>query len=308
MELIDIMKYGMVQAVLAYVIWGLLPVYWKWFENVPAGEILSHRVVWSFIFVGILIAFQQRWQEIRQIVTNRKALFPLIISGALISVNWLVFIWAVNNEHTVETSLGYYLNPLVNVLLAVIFLRERPHFGQWLAVALAGVGVLIAAIDYGKLPWVSLTLAFSFGLYGLAKKRIKLDASIGLFMETMVIVPAALLYWAVLGVNGQSTAWSLPFGTLLLLLLAGIATGLPLLLFAKAAKHLTLSTLGFVQYIGPSLTLIISVFVFKESVTPTLLISFALIWAALIVYTLSSLRASTHPSAKMSKESPHLPS
>lgn len=285
------MNNGLVNAIFAYIMWGVLPLYWKLFNHVPAGEILSHRVVWSFVFMGILVAIQRRWGEMKRIMANRSQLLALTASGLLIAANWLIFIWAVNNGHVVETSLGYYLNPLLNVLLAVLFLREKPNRGQWLAIAIAGVAVLIIAIDYGRFPWVAISLAVSFGLYGLAKKKIKQDASVGLLSETAVVLPIALGYWIYLGVVGKTTAWTLPTPMFLELLLSGIVTALPLLFFARAAARLSLSTLGFVQYIGPTIMLVLSVFVFKESVSPVLLVGFGFIWIALIVYAMASIRA-----------------
>ncbi|MCD9023221.1 EamA family transporter RarD [Cohnella silvisoli] len=284
------MRNGLINAVIAYTMWGLLPLYWKWFETMPAGEILSHRIIWSFVFVLGIIAVQKRWREFKQTLKNWKSLLPLAVSSVLITTNWLIFIWAVNNGHVIETSLGYYLTPLINVMLAVLFLREKPNRGQWLAVALAGAGVLLVTIDYGSFPWVSVSLAFSFGLYGLAKKRVTIDASIGLLTETTIVVPAALIYWSYLGTAHLDTAWSLPAASLILLLLSGAATALPLLFFAKAASRLPLSTLGFIQYIGPSITLILSVLVFKETISSVLLISFTLIWTALVVYAMASIR------------------
>jgi len=285
------MRNGLINAIIAYTIWGLLPIYWKWFETMPAGEILSHRIIWSFVFVAGLIAVQKRWKELKSTITARSTLIPLIFSSLLITANWLIFIWAVNSGHVVETSIGYYLTPLFNVVLAVFFLREKPTGGQWLAVALAAAGVLLVAVDYGSFPWVSVSLALSFGFYGLVKKRVTMDASIGLMTETMIVVPVALIYWGYLGASHADTAWSLPLSSLLLLLLSGVATATPLLLFAKAAKKLPLSMLGFVQYIGPTLTLLISVLVFKETISSVLLISFCLIWTALVVYAMSSIRA-----------------
>ncbi|WP_145407585.1 EamA family transporter RarD [Paenibacillus xylanexedens] len=285
------MNNGLVNAIIAYIMWGVLPLYWKLFNHVPAGEILSHRVVWSFVFMGILVAIQRRWGEMKRIMANRSQLLALTASGLLIAANWLIFIWAVNNGHVVETSLGYYLNPLLNVLLAVLFLREKPNRGQWLAIAIAGVAVLIIAIDYGRFPWVAISLAVSFGLYGLAKKKIKQDASVGLLSETAVVLPIALGYWIYLGIVGKTTAWTLPTPMFLELLLSGIVTALPLLFFARAAARLSLSTLGFVQYIGPTIMLVLSVFVFKESVSPVLLVGFGFIWIALIVYATASIRA-----------------
>ncbi len=291
------MRSGLFNAIFAYIIWGLLPLYWKEFAAMPAGEILSHRIIWSFVFVAGLISLQRRWRELSVLFKNRATLLPLIASSLLISVNWLVFIWAVNNGHVVETSLGYYLTPLINVALAIGFLREKPSGGQWLAIALAGAGVVLVTIDYGSVPWVSLTLSISFGLYGLFKKKVKVDSSVGLMTETAIIVPAALIYWSYLGVSDSATAWTLPGGSLALLLFSGAVTALPLLLFANAAKKLPLSLLGFIQYIGPTLTLILSVTVFEETVSHVTMISFSLIWAALIVYAAASIReARTHAS------------
>ncbi|QJD83835.1 EamA family transporter RarD [Cohnella herbarum] len=295
------MKNGLINAIIAYTIWGLLPIYWKWFESMPAGEILSHRIVWSFLFVAGLIAVQKRWKELKSTITDRKTLVPLIFSSLLITANWLIFIWAVNSGHVVETSIGYYLTPLINVVLAVFFLREKPTGGQWVAVLLAGAGVLLVAIDYGSFPWVSISLALSFGFYGLVKKRVKMEASIGLMTETMIVVPVALIYWGYLGASHQSTAWTMSVSSLALLILSGVATATPLLLFAKAASKLPLSMLGFVQYIGPTLTLIISVLVFKETISAVLLISFCLIWTALVVYAMSSIRAARVPQSAHAK-------
>lgn len=284
------MNNGLVNAIIAYIMWGVLPLYWKLFSEVPAGEVLSHRVVWSFVFMGLLVAIQRRWGDMLRIAASRVLLLSLAACGGLIAANWLIFIWAVNNDHVVETSLGYYLNPLLNVLLAVVFLREKPNRGQWLAIAIASVAVLIITIDYGRFPWIAISLAASFALYGFAKKKIMQDASIGLFSETAVILPVALGYWIYLAAAGKTTAWSLPAPTFVELLLSGMVTALPLLFFVRAAARLSLSTLGFVQYIGPTIMLILSVFVFKESVSPVLLIGFVLIWTALVVYAASSVR------------------
>ncbi|WP_150266091.1 EamA family transporter RarD [Paenibacillus tepidiphilus] len=284
------MNNGLVNAIIAYIMWGVLPLYWKLFNDVPAGEILSHRVVWSFVFMGILVAVQRRWGDMKRIAASRSQLLSLAASGLLIAANWLIFIWAVNNGHVVETSIGYYLNPLLNVLLAVVFLHEKPNHGQWLAIAIASAAVLIIAIDYGRFPWISISLATTFGLYGLAKKKMVQDASVGLLSETAVVLPIALGYWIYLAATGESTAWTLSPSMLIGLLLSGVVTALPLLFFARAAARMPLSTLGFVQYIGPTIMLVLSVFVFKESVSPVLLTGFALIWTALVVYATSSIR------------------
>ncbi|MNB79935.1 EamA-like transporter family protein [compost metagenome] len=284
------MNNGLVNAIIAYIMWGVLPLYWKLFNDVPAGEILSHRVVWSFVFMAVLVAIQQRWSDMKRIAANRSQLLSLTASGLLIAANWLIFIWAVNNGHVVETSLGYYLNPLFNVLLAVVFLREKPNRGQWLAIALAGAAVLLIAVNYGRFPWIAISLAASFGLYGLAKKKTRQEASVGLLSETAVVLPIALVYWIYLAASGESTAWTLSWPMFTGLLLSGAVTALPLLFFARAAARMPLTTLGFVQYIGPTIMLILSVFVFKETVSPVLLTGFALIWTALAVYAASSVR------------------
>ncbi|GKU80100.1 EamA family transporter RarD [Paenibacillus sp. L3-i20] len=284
------MRTGLIYAVIAYTIWGLLPLYWKWFDEMPASEILSHRIVWSFVFVAGIIVFKKRWNELKQTITARATVLPLIYSSLLITANWLIFIWAVNNERAVETSIGYYLTPLINVVLAIIFLREKPVGGQWIAILLAGTAVLLIAFDYGSFPWISVSLALSFGLYGLAKKKLKIDAAIGLVTETMIVLPLAIIYWSYLGMSNLDTAWSLPLSSLLLLLLSGVMTATPLLLFAKAVRKLPLSMIGFVQYIGPTLTLLLSVFVFKETISPVMYISLILIWTALVVYAISSIR------------------
>lgn len=284
------MNNGLVNAIIAYIMWGILPLYWKLFNDVPASEILSHRVVWSFVFMAVLVAVQRRWGDIRRIAASRSQLLSLTASGLLIAVNWLIFIWAVNNGHVVETSLGYYLNPLLNVLLAVVFLHEKPNRGQWLAIAIASAAVLIIAINYGRFPWIAISLAVSFGLYGLAKKKTMQDASVGLLSETAVVLPVALGYWIYLAVTGESTAWLLSPSMFAGLLLSGAVTALPLLFFARAAARMSLSALGFVQYIGPTIMLLLSIFVFKETVSPVLLLGFGLIWTALIVYATSSVR------------------
>ncbi|WP_261302819.1 EamA family transporter RarD [Paenibacillus andongensis] len=293
------MKKGLLYAILAYTAWGLLPIYWRSFESLLAGEILSHRVIWSFVFMAVLILIgKSRWTEFRKMVTNRKVLLMIGVSSILISSNWLIFIWAVNNGHVIETSLGYYITPLINIMLAVLFLREKPSRSQWVAVALAGAGVLLATIDYGRFPWVSLSLAFSFGLYSLVKKRVSYDASLGLAGETVIVFPIAVAYIAYLHFAHHDAAWALPPVSLALLLLSGVATALPLLWFTKAAARLPLSMLGFIQYIGPSITLLLSVFVFKEKFSPVLFISFSLIWTALIVYAFASMRVARTAVAK----------
>lgn len=286
------MSKGLPYAILAYLAWGLLPLYWKLLHEVPAWEILGHRVVWSTVFLaGVLIATKQVKAWLRAMKDARTIRLVLLCS-VMISSNWLVFIWAVNHDHLVETSLGYYINPLLNVLLGVLFLKERLHAGQWAAIVLAFSGVAVITAHYGRLPWVSLALAGTFALYGLFKKKIQMDSTIGLAWETTIITPVAAVYLLYMHIGGGTGTTGLHPLEWMLLLLAGAVTVMPLFWFAQAAKHLSLSTIGFVQYIGPSIMLIIGVLVYHESFDSIRMISFGLIWAALVVYTLSSLRVS----------------
>ncbi|WP_325176572.1 EamA family transporter RarD [Paenibacillus alkalitolerans] len=280
------MASGIVYALLAYISWGLLPLYWKMLERLPPESILAHRILWSFLFVVGLLAVKKRLPEWKSLFGSRAVFGAALLSAALISLNWLVYIASVNSGHIVEASLGYYINPLVNVLLGVLFLRERPSKPQWAAIGLAAAGVLILTLSYGKFPWIALILAFSFGLYGLAKKKTAVDPLLGLSWETIIPLPAAVVFLTVTGGIAApfADASSLP------LLLAGAATALPLLWFAQAAKRLALSTVGLFQYLAPSISLVIGVAVYNEPFSDAHMISFACIWSALALYTISSLR------------------
>lgn len=291
------MNNGLVNAIIAYIMWGFSRFIGSCLTMCRLARFCRTGLSGRLFSWGFSLPFSAAG-DMKRVAANRSLILSLTASGLLIALNWLIFIWAVNNGHVVETSLGYYLNPLLNVLLAVVFLREKPNRGQWLAIAIAGAAVLVIAIDYGRFPWVALSLAVSFGLYGLAKKKIAQDASVGLLSETAVVLPIALGYWIYLAAAGKTTAWTLPAPMFIELLLSGVVTALPLLFFARAAARMTLSTLGFVQYIGPTIMLLLSIFVFKESVSPVLLIGFALIWTALVVYTTASIR-----SAKLARAS-----
>lgn len=286
------MSKGFVYALLAYLAWGFLPLYWKALSGIPAMEILGHRVVWSAVFLLALLAAAKRLGSFWTTLRNRKTMGLVVIASLLISCNWLVFIWAVNNGHMVESSLGYYMNPLLNVLLGVAFLKERLHGGQWAAIALAAAGVAIVTVEHGRLPWISLVLAGSFAVYGLLKKKANLDATVGLALETALVTPVAAGYLLLLQVNGNAGADHLGVMGWALLLLAGAATVMPLYWFAQAAKSLPLSTIGIIQYIAPTITLMLGVMVYKESFDTARWISFGCIWAALVVYTVSSFRVS----------------
>ncbi|WP_456276680.1 EamA family transporter RarD [Bacillus sp. AK128] len=277
----------------AYVLWGVLPIYWKFLNQVPALEILAHRVIWSFIFVLIIVFFMKRklLKNFFQVqMSKKKTWFGLLLASVFISINWLTYIFAVNTNHIVEASLGYYINPLVAVLLGVFVLREKMNKWQVVSFALATIGVIYMTVSLGKLPWVALVLAFSFGFYGLSKKLIKVDSILGLLLETLFVLPFALLFLAYLGVNGQH---SFSAGTIqqdLLLLGSGIATALPLLWFGIGAQKIPLYMIGFLQYIAPSISLLIGVLMYGELFTKDHIVTFTCIWTALAIFTFSNIR------------------
>lgn len=286
------MSKGIVYAMLAYLAWGFLPLYWKALGEVPAWEILGHRVLWSAVFLLLVLTATRQIKSFRHALKDGRTTRLVLLSSVMISCNWLIFIWAVNNGHMVETSLGYYMNPLLNVILGVVFLKERLHPGQWAAIVLAFAGVVIVTIEHGRLPWISLVLACTFAIYGLLKKKANLDSTIGLAWETSFVTPIAAGYLLVLQMTGNAGTSSIGLAQWGLLLLAGAATVMPLFWFAQAAKLLPLSTIGFVQYIAPTITLALGVLVYKESFDTARWISFGLIWSALVVYTASSYRIS----------------
>lgn len=277
---------GILYAVGAYLAWGFLPIYWKQLELVPALQILSHRIVWSFFLLAALISIRKSWKPIRAAALNRRSLVIFIIAALLLSVNWLTYIWGVNSDYIVETSLGYFINPLVNVLFGVLFLRERLRSAQWFAISLAAGGVLYLTIALGRLPWIALVLAFTFGLYALVKKTSSLASLQGLTLETaiMFIPAAAFLLLAESAGSGAFTNQGLP--TDILLIFTGLVTAVPLLLFGSAAQRIHLSTLGILQYLAPTIQFILGVAVYHEPFTSTTLIGFILIWLALLVYSM----------------------
>jgi chloramphenicol-sensitive protein RarD len=261
-------------------------------ENVSAEEILAHRVFWSFLFMIGLLTFNKEWKNIKvaskRIIQKPMLLLSLVLSSLLISLNWFVYIWSVNNGHIIETSLGYYINPLISVILGMIFFKERLNLWQKLSFVVAAIGVVLMTLHYGKFPWVALTLALSFGLYGLTKKMTKLSSSIGLTFETMVVTPMAGYYLVMLGSSGKSEFFSFDLSTTLLLVGAGIVTAVPLLLFASGAQRIPLFMVGVLQYISPTITLIIGVILFNEPFTNIEVITFSFIWFALLLFTLSN--------------------
>ncbi|WDP91882.1 MAG: EamA family transporter RarD [Desulfobacter sp.] len=277
----------------AFVAWGLLPVYWKQLQAVNAFEILCHRIIWSCIFLVGIIAWQRRWHEVLDIIHNPKALGRLVISSGIIGLNWFLYIWAVNSGRVVETSLGYYINPMINVLLGFTLLGERFSRIQWIAVGFATAGVVYSLAAYGSLPVFALALAVSFALYGFSRKKIDAAPIPGLFIETLVLFIPALAY---VGFRvGLGTSPFLEDTSLSLWCLgSGVVTSLPLLWFAAAAKRLNLSTIGILQYLAPSIAFVLGVFVYKEPFTRHTLVTFAFIWAGVLLYIWESGVHSRH--------------
>ena len=288
---------GGLSALVAFGFWGVIPVYYKALAHVPAFELLAQRTFWSVLLLLGLIAIGRRWRARRAALAEPRAWLLLAASTSLLALNWLVFIWAITEGRMLETSLGYYINPLVNVLLGVLVLRERLNLWQGLAVALATIGVLNLTFQLGSFPWVSLTLAASFGIYGLIRKTIRLNSLEGLFVETALVAPLALAYLVYLGATGTGALGAHDRTTDILLLLSGVVTALPLMAFASAVRRLEYSTVGFFQYIAPSGHFLLAVFVYDEAFTGAHLVTFALIWTALAIFTAQSLRTLRRPAA-----------
>lgn len=281
---------GGIYATAAFGFWGLTPIYYKLLPGVPPFEVLCHRVVWSVVFGAIFLAAMGAWAPVREAFRRPGLLGTLALTAALVSVNWLVYIYAIANDQVIATSLGYYINPLVNVLLGMLFLGERLSRGRIFAVALAVAGTGSLAVNLGGLPWIALTLAFSFGIYGLIRKRLGLAAMPALFVETLLVLPFALAGLAWLASRGESAFTERGTATALLLVLAGPVTLLPLWWFAEAARRLPYVVVGFFQYLAPSTTFLLAVLVYGEPLTPAWAVAFALIWAALAVFTFDGLQ------------------
>jgi chloramphenicol-sensitive protein RarD len=292
---------GIIYGTAAFALWGFFPIYWKALHEAQAAEILAHRMAWSLVFVLFLLAWHRRWQWIRLAIRTPRILVTFLATGSILAVNWFVYIWAVNAGYIVETSLGYFINPLVNVLLGFIFLGERLRIGQAGAVAIALGGVLYLTISYGALPWIALTLAFSFGFYGLLRKTAALNALEGLTLETALLFFPAVGYLLFLEWQGTAVFGHAGWRITLLLLFSGVATALPLLLFAMGARRVRLATMGILQYLAPSLQFLIGVYIYGESFSRDRMIGFSLIWIAVLVYSLEAIvlarRASSTSSA-----------
>lgn len=278
------MQRGIWYGLFTYAAWGLLPIYWKALSTVPALEILANRVIWSLLLALLILLVRRNWSWLRE--ARRPDVFVIYIAAAgLLAINWFVYIWAVNDGHVVETSLGYFINPLVNVVLGVLIFHETLRPFQWGAVGIAALGVLYLTVTYGALPWIALTLAFSFGFYGVLKKRARLASLEGLVLETGVLSIAGLLYLGWLTAHGTVALTTAPPATVALLFGTGVVTLFPLLGFAAAARRVPLSVLGFLQYLAPTLQFSLGVLLYHEAFPPSRLVGFVLIWLALAIFS-----------------------
>jgi chloramphenicol-sensitive protein RarD len=281
---------GVFYGLAAYSWWGLVVLYFKAVSHVPELEVLAHRVLWSMLLLGLLVTLRGRWREAAAALRNRKTALTLVATTVLVASNWFVFIWAMSNNEVVQASLGYFINPLVNVLLGFLFLKERLRKWQWFSVVLAFTGVAYMTLGVGQFPWIAVFLATAFGLYGLLRKTVAVDSLLGQTVETAFLLPVALGYLGYLALNDSMAFLHVDLGTDVLLMAAGVVTATPLLWFATAARRLRLATLGFLQYIAPTSQLLLGVLVFGEAFTQDHQIAFTLIWAALAVYTADAVR------------------
>ena len=281
---------GVIYAIAAYTLWGVLPVYWKLIDSVFSMEILSNRIVWAFVFTIVIIGVTKQWEELKLIARDKKQMLYIFIASILIAFNWGVYIWAVNSDKIVDASLGYYINPLLAVALGVVIFKEKLSLLQGGALLIAFIGVIIKTLQYGKIPWISLGLAISFALYGATKKSIKANSIVGLTLETIMLTPAALAYIGVRQLSGVGAFQKEGIVVILLLMGAGIVTAVPLLLFASGARRLPMSVLGFTQYISPTISLVIGIFVYHEGFTAVDMVGFCFIWVALVMYSISQIR------------------
>ena len=286
------MNSGIVYALLAYLVWGLFPLYFHQLASVPALEVVMHRTVWSLLFLVLVLLALKRWAWIRKLSGQPRVLGAFALSALLLSSNWLLYVWAVQNGHVQDASLGYFILPLVNVGLACVVLHERLRHGQWLAIAVATSGVIWLGVQGGQFPWIALLLALTFGVYGLLRKVAVLGSLEGLTLETMMLAPIALTYMGYGLLRGDSVLLRGGLAMNGWLMLAGPLTAIPLLLFAEAARRIPMATIGLLQYASPTMLLILSVVVFHEPLQPQRMIGFVLIWGALVLYTLEGIYVS----------------
>ena len=286
-------KSGVLWAIGSYLIWGIMPIYWKNLEHVSSIEIIISRIFWAFIMTLLLVLLMKGGRhlkgDLQRLWRSQRDFWSLFFASVLVSGNWFIYIWAVNHDYIVQASLGYYMNPLVSVLLGIFFLKEKLTRAQQVAFLLAIVGVTILTISYGQFPWLAFSLAASFAVYGLIKKRIQLDALRGLTIETFFIAPFAAIYYVWLFMDGQAVFLHVDIKTDVLLILTGVATALPLVMYAKGVQRIPLYMAGFLQYIAPTLMLFIGVVIYKETFEKIDVLSFSFIWAALLLFTVSKV-------------------
>lgn len=286
-------KKGILDALLAYMIWGVFPLYWTMLEHVDSMEILLGRVIWSFVFTLILIiVIGQRKKLLEDLVylwRHKIQFWSLAAASFVIAINWYIYIYAVTHNHVLDSSMGYYINPLISVVFGMLIFKEKLSRAQLFSVAIALFGVAVMAINYGKVPWIALLLAMSFAIYGVLKKKIVLDATRGLAIETMFILPFALLYYVYIFNKGDMSFLHVNVKTDVLMIVSGIITAIPLILFAKGAQRIPLYLLGFIQYVSPTIVLFLGVLLYKEPFTTIELAAFSCIWFALIIFSLSKI-------------------
>jgi chloramphenicol-sensitive protein RarD len=288
------MKKGILYGIGAYIAWGFFPIYWKMLHHVAAIQVIGHRIIWSCLLLFVYIAFTKQWRDFRATI-KAKEIRIYTVAAILIGINWLVYVWAVNANFIVETSLGYFINPLLSVLMGVIFLKERLRVAQWIPVALAALGVAYLTYVYGRLPYIALSLAFSFALYGLVKKLAPLGSLYGLSLETGILVIPALAYLLLTEVDGTAAFLHTGSTSDVLMIGAGFVTTIPLLMFASAARSIPLWVVGLLQYIAPTIQFLIGVFIYKEPFSREQLIGFGIVWAALLVFLLENFFADKTP-------------
>mgnify|MGYP003862269707 CR=1 FL=1 len=282
------MRSGVINALAAYFMWGIAPIYFKLLADIEAGEILMHRIIWSSAFLFVLVLISKKWLVLVQLCRQPKVIAKLALSATVLALNWLLFIWAINNGHLLDASLGYFINPLFNVALGMLFFSERLRRNQKVAVFLAGFGVFLQLFTNGSLPIISLVLASTFAIYGLLRKKMHVDSFVGLLIEALLMLPVAIIYWLYF-VESPTSNLTLNSNTLnFTLVMAGVVTTAPLLCFTAAAKRLTLSSLGFFQYIGPSIMFLLATFYYKESMQAAEFTTFIFIWLALALYSVDA--------------------
>jgi chloramphenicol-sensitive protein RarD len=279
---------GTLTTISAFLLWGFFPIYWKALKHVPSTQILAHRFIWSLAFLVLLLFIQRRWRETKVFTPFYPNTLIFIVTAFILGSNWLTYIWAINSEQIVESSLGYFINPLVNVFLGMVFLRERLNRWQMLSLLLALMGVLFLIFQYGRIPWIALVLAFTFGTYGLLRKTSRAESVVGLFFDTAILSPIFLTYLVILHDHGSSAFLCIDRRTDVLLMGSGIVTAIPLLLFAHGARKIPYSAVGFFQYIAPTGQLLIGVLLYREPFTSTHAISFGLVWVAIVIYSCST--------------------